>query len=81
MDEGNERALPTAGADPGSREPAPGSLRLVQALVNTLNAEYGQDLLGTPAAAGRVSYPRESFRGNPSRQYALSKLSAVTIKA
>jgi len=53
MDEGNERALPTAGADPGSREPAPGSLRLVQALVNTLNAEYGQDLLGTPAAAGR----------------------------
>jgi predicted RNA-binding Zn ribbon-like protein len=53
MDEGNERALPTAGADPGSRAPAPGSLQLVQALVNTLNAEFGQDLLGTPAAAGR----------------------------
>jgi hypothetical protein len=34
-----------------------------------------------PCAAGLVSYPRESLRGNPSRQYALSKLSAVTIKA
>jgi hypothetical protein len=34
-----------------------------------------------PCAAGRVSYPRESFRGNPSRQYALSMLSAVTMKA
>jgi len=33
--------LPTAGRDPGSRVPAPGSLRLVQALVNTLNAELG----------------------------------------
>jgi len=52
MAEGNEALLPTAGADPGSRAPAPGSLRLVQALVNTLNAETGQDLLGTvPAAA------------------------------
>jgi predicted RNA-binding Zn ribbon-like protein len=53
MGEGNGGALPTAGADPGARAPAPGSLRLVQALVNTLNAEYGRDLLGTPADAAR----------------------------
>ena len=45
--------LPTAGRDPGSRAPAPGSLRLVQALVNTLNAETGRDLLGTAAEAAR----------------------------
>lgn len=43
--------LATAGRDPGSRLPAPGSLRLVQALVNTLNVELGTDLLGTQAAA------------------------------
>ena len=53
MNEGNGGALPTAGADPGARAPAPGSLRLVQTLVNTLNAEYGRDLLGTPAGAAR----------------------------
>ena len=53
MDEGNDSRLPTAGADPGARAPAPGSLRLVQALVNTLNAEAGRDLLGTPAEAAR----------------------------
>src|SRR5215831_3217009 len=53
MNEGNGGALPTAGADPGARAPAPGSLRLVQTLVNTLNAEYGRDLLGTPADAAR----------------------------
>jgi predicted RNA-binding Zn ribbon-like protein len=51
MIEGNEALLPTAGSDPGARAPAPGSLRLVQALVNTLNAETGQDLLGTAAGA------------------------------
>ena len=34
-----------------------------------------------PCAAGRLYYLRESFRGNPSRQYVLSKLSAVTIEA
>ena len=51
MIEGNEALLPTAGSDPGSRAPAPGSLRLVQALVNTLNAETGRDLLGTAAEA------------------------------
>jgi predicted RNA-binding Zn ribbon-like protein len=51
--EGNVIELPTAGADPGSRPPAPGSLRLIQALVNTLNAETGRDLLGTAAEAGR----------------------------
>lgn len=45
--------LPTAGADPGSRAPAPGSLRLIQALVNTLNAETGRDLLGTAPEAAR----------------------------
>jgi len=59
MIEGNEALLPTAGADPGSRAPAPGSLRLVQALVNTLNAETGQDLLGTvPAAAAWLGTAR-----------------------
>jgi predicted RNA-binding Zn ribbon-like protein len=53
MYEGNDAMLPTAGRDPGSRAPAPGSLRLVQALVNTLNAETGRDLLGTAAEAAR----------------------------
>ena len=49
---GNDALVPTAGADPGDRAPAPGSLQLVQALVNTLNAETGRDLLGTaPEAA------------------------------
>jgi predicted RNA-binding Zn ribbon-like protein len=40
--------LPTAGCDPGDRAPAPGSLRLVQALVNTLNLEFERDLLASP---------------------------------
>jgi predicted RNA-binding Zn ribbon-like protein len=53
MDVGNGVGLPTAGRDPGSRAPAPGSLRLVQALVNTLNVEAGRDLLGTPPEAGQ----------------------------
>jgi predicted RNA-binding Zn ribbon-like protein len=53
MHDGNSSVLPTAGRDPGSRAPAPGSLRLVQALVNTLNAEAGRDLLGTPPDAGQ----------------------------
>ena len=53
MSSGNDRVLATAGRDPGSRAPAPGSLRLVQALVNTLNAELGRDLLGTAAEAAR----------------------------
>jgi hypothetical protein len=43
--------LRTAGRDPGDRTPAPGSLRLIQALVNTLNAEAGLDLLATRAEA------------------------------
>ena len=53
MDDGNGDGLPTAGRDPGSRAPAPGSLRLVQALVNTLNAESGRDLLGTQPDASQ----------------------------
>lgn len=53
MIEGNEAPLSTAGSDPGSRAPAPGSLRLIQALVNTLNAETGRDLLGTAPEAAR----------------------------
>src|SRR5437667_6409325 len=53
MIEGNEALLPTAGSDPGDRAPAPGSLRLIQALVNTLNAETGRDLLGTAPEAVR----------------------------
>jgi len=43
--------MATAGRDPGGRAPAPGSLRLVQALVNTLNAEFARDLLGTRETA------------------------------
>jgi predicted RNA-binding Zn ribbon-like protein len=50
---GNAGMLLTAGRDPGARAPAPGSLRLVQSLVNTLSVEAGQDLLGTQAEAVR----------------------------
>jgi predicted RNA-binding Zn ribbon-like protein len=53
MEYGNEVAAPTAGRDPGRRAPAPGSLRLVQALVNTLNAELGKDLLASADDAAR----------------------------
>jgi predicted RNA-binding Zn ribbon-like protein len=53
MDYGNEAAALTAGRDPGGRAPAPGSLRLVQALVNTLNAESGKDLLASADDAAR----------------------------
>ncbi|HEX5290938.1 MAG TPA: CGNR zinc finger domain-containing protein [Streptosporangiaceae bacterium] len=53
MIEGNGTSLPTAGEDPGDRAPAPGSLRLIQALVNTLNAETGRDLIGTAPEAAR----------------------------
>jgi predicted RNA-binding Zn ribbon-like protein len=49
--DGNVGTLRTAGRDPGDRTPAPGSLRLIQALVNTLNAEAGLDLLATRAEA------------------------------
>jgi predicted RNA-binding Zn ribbon-like protein len=34
---------------PGDREPAPGSLRLVQTFVNTVDREHGPDLLDDPA--------------------------------
>lgn len=51
MDDGNAVTLATAGRDPGDRPSAPGSLRLVQALVNTISVEFGRDLLGTPQAA------------------------------
>jgi predicted RNA-binding Zn ribbon-like protein len=47
MYDGNGVTLPTAGRDPGDRTPAPGSLQLIQALVNTLSAEPGIDLLAT----------------------------------
>jgi predicted RNA-binding Zn ribbon-like protein len=50
MNTSNEVLL-TAGRDPGDRTPAPGSLRLVQALVNTLSAEHERDLLATTADA------------------------------
>jgi predicted RNA-binding Zn ribbon-like protein len=53
MLDGNSVSLATAGRDPGSRAPAPGSLRLVQALVNTLNIEARRDLLSTPAEAAQ----------------------------
>jgi predicted RNA-binding Zn ribbon-like protein len=51
--EGNGPRLPTAGGDPGERAPAPGSLRLIQALVNTWNAETRRDLLGTAPEASQ----------------------------
>jgi predicted RNA-binding Zn ribbon-like protein len=51
MDAGNAHRLSTAGADPGSRWPAPGSLHLVQALVNTVSVELGRDLLDTQTRA------------------------------
>ena len=40
-----------AGRDPGGRAPAPGSLGLVQALVNTLSVGFERDLLGTTETA------------------------------
>ena len=43
----------TAGRDPSDRSPAPGSLRLVQALVNTLSGHTLADLIGTPADAAQ----------------------------
>lgn len=51
MDAGNALGLPTAGEDPGGRASAPGSLALVQALVNTYSGHTHEDLLATPAAA------------------------------
>jgi predicted RNA-binding Zn ribbon-like protein len=45
--------LPTAGRDPGGRAPAPGSLRLIQALVNTSAVEFDRELLGSTEAAGQ----------------------------
>lgn len=53
MSYGNDAVLPTAGRDPGDRAPAPGSLRLVQALVNTYNGESGKDLLCSADDAAR----------------------------
>jgi predicted RNA-binding Zn ribbon-like protein len=51
MSVSNDVVFATAGRDPGSRAPAPGSLRLIQALVNTLSVEAERDLLGTAAEA------------------------------
>jgi predicted RNA-binding Zn ribbon-like protein len=53
VDAGNDVAPETAGRDPGGRAPAPGSLRLVQALVNTRSVEQDLDLLGTVPSARR----------------------------
>ncbi|MGH3153310.1 MAG: CGNR zinc finger domain-containing protein [Streptosporangiaceae bacterium] len=47
----NDAVFTTAGRDPGSRAPAPGTLRLIQALVNTLSVEADRDLLGTAGEA------------------------------
>ncbi len=49
--EGNSVGPPTAGRDPDDRSPAPGDLRVVQALVNTLSGHTGADLIGIPADA------------------------------
>jgi len=51
MSGGNTVRLPTAGRDPGSRPTAPGSLYVVQALVNTVNVELGRDLLDSQERA------------------------------
>lgn len=45
--------LPTAGRDPGGRPPAPGRLRIIQALVNTSAVEFDRELLGSTTAAAR----------------------------
>jgi predicted RNA-binding Zn ribbon-like protein len=45
--------LPIAGRDPDDRSPAPGGLRLIQALVNTLNGHDGADLINSPGGAAR----------------------------
>lgn len=37
---------------PGDRPPAPGRLRVVQALLNTINLDTGQDAIDTPAGLG-----------------------------
>jgi predicted RNA-binding Zn ribbon-like protein len=42
-------ALVSGLVQPGSREPAPGRLALVQAFVNTVDREHGPDLLDEPA--------------------------------
>ena len=79
---GNDAPVPTAGADPGDRAPAPGSLRLVQALVNTWNAETGWDLLGTTGeaagwlAAARLLPPGSALTGP--QQAALLELREAT---
>ena len=41
-------ALLSALVQPGGRAPAPGSLRVVQAFVNTVDREHGPDLLEAP---------------------------------
>jgi predicted RNA-binding Zn ribbon-like protein len=51
MESGNPVRLLTAGGDPGSRAPAPGSLRVVHALVNTVSVELGRDLLDSQQRA------------------------------
>lgn len=51
VDGGNPVRLLTAGRDPGSRAPAPGSLHVVQALVNTVSVEFGRDLLDSQRRA------------------------------
>ena len=44
---------------PGGREPAPGSLRLVQAFVNTVDAEHGPDLFDDDGGLGEWLGRRE----------------------
>jgi predicted RNA-binding Zn ribbon-like protein len=53
VETGNDAGPETAGRDPGGRAPAPGSLRLVQVLVNTLSVEMERDLLGTVPSASQ----------------------------
>jgi predicted RNA-binding Zn ribbon-like protein len=51
MDTGNAPVLLTAGRDPDDRPPAPGQLRLIQALVNTLSGHTQADLIAAPQDA------------------------------
>jgi predicted RNA-binding Zn ribbon-like protein len=58
---------------PGGRAPAPGRLRLVQMLVNTINVESGQDALATAEGLtfwlGRVGFdPDESLDAADARR-------------
>ena len=65
------QALLSGLVQPGSREPAPGPLRVVQAFVNTVDREHGPDLLadeaGLEAWLERHLLPAEARAGDLER--------------